>query len=231
MTVAAIVPAAGRGERLGAATPKALVTVAGVTLLGHAVAGLRAAGVDLVVVAAPEDMLAAVTSVISDAVVVGGGATRQDSVRNALAVLPEAVDVVLVHDAARAFTPPDVARRVIDAVRAGADAVIPVLPVTDTVKQVHLDESVARTLDRSMLRAVQTPQGFRRTTLDRAHAAGVTATDDAGLAEALGVRVQTVTGAPEAFKVTTPFDLAVAEALVTGRGATDLGATSRGAHV
>jgi len=219
MTVAAIVPAAGRGERLGAATPKALVRVAGVTLLEHAVAGLCAAGVDIVMVAAPEGMLPAVAPLVPDATVVAGGATRQDSVRNALAALPAAVDVVLVHDAARAFAPPEVTRRVIDAVAAGAEAVVPVLPVTDTVKQVDADEAVVCTIDRSALRAVQTPQGFRRTTLDRAHSAGTTATDDAGLVESLGVRVQTVLGASEAFKVTTPFDLTVAEAIAARRGA------------
>jgi 2-C-methyl-D-erythritol 4-phosphate cytidylyltransferase len=216
MTVAAIVPAAGRGERLGADRPKALVEVEGHTLLEHSVAALRAGGVDVVVVAAPADVLDHVKSLVPGALVVAGGDSRQDSVRNALQVTPADCDVVLVHDAARAFVPVDVVHRVIAAIRDGADAVIPVIPLADTVKQVGEDGSVTRTIDRATLRAVQTPQGFRRDVLVRAHQVDAEATDDAALAEALGVAVQTVDGSPRAFKVTTALDLAVAGVVAAG---------------
>lgn len=225
MSVVALVPAAGRGERLGYGIPKALVPVGGTPLLVRAVRGLLDAGcVRHVVVAAPpsevDTVAAALTEVGAAAHVVAGGAERTDSVRLALdfAVreLPD-VRIVLVHDAARAFTPPSVVRAVVDAVAAGAGAVIPVLPVTDTVKQVDSAGVVSATLDRSMLRAVQTPQGFRLDVLRRAHqAAPGSATDDAGLVELLGEPVHTVPGHPHAMKITTPFDLAVAQAVLAG---------------
>lgn len=227
MPTAAIVPAAGRGERLGPGAPKALREVAGVPLLVHAVHGLSDSGeVDLVVVAAPPGERAAVETLLRPAVrdvaltVVDGGETRQQSVAAALDSLPDEVDVVLVHDAARAFTPPEVFARVVAAVRAGAEAVVPVLPVADTIKQVSGDSrgTVEATLDRTSLRAVQTPQGFRRDVLVRAHAArSAGATDDASLAEALGVAVSVVDGSDEAFKVTRPLDLLLAEALLRAR--------------
>lgn len=216
---AAVVPAAGRGERLGAELPKALVQVGGRTLVEHAVSALRAGGADLVVVAAPPELVARMAALLPDCVVVPGGAERQDSVRLALTALPDDVDVVLVHDAARAFVPPGVVTRVVDAVRGGADAVVPVVPLADTVKQVDAEGVVVRTVDRVSLRAAQTPQGFGRDVLLRAHAGGVTgATDDVALVEAQGLTVLTVPGSPEAFKVTTVHDLEVAEALVARRG-------------
>jgi 2-C-methyl-D-erythritol 4-phosphate cytidylyltransferase len=224
LSTAAIVPAAGRGERLGPGAPKALREVAGVPLLVHAVHGLCDSGeVDLVVVAAPPGDGAAVETLLRPAVgrvalnVVDGGETREQSVAAALRALPDEVDVVLVHDAARAFTPPEVFARVVAAVHSGAEAVVPVLPVADTVKQVSRG-AVEATLDRSSLRAVQTPQGFRRDVLVRAHAASPAgATDDASLAEALGVPVAVVDGSDEAFKVTRPLDLLLAEALLHAR--------------
>jgi len=221
MTVAVVIPAAGRGERLGADRPKAFVDVAGRSLLEHAVDGIRPVA-DLIVVAAPTTLVEQVRSLLSDVEVVAGGDVRQDSVRAALALLPADVDIVLVHDAARAWVPVEVSWRVVQAVRDGADAVIPVVAVTDTVKEVESDGAVVRTVDRTSLRCVQTPQGFRRDVLVRAHAAGATgpsATDDAGLVEALGLTVVTVEGSAEAFKVTTPFDLEVARALMTSRSA------------
>jgi 2-C-methyl-D-erythritol 4-phosphate cytidylyltransferase len=225
LPTAAIVPAAGRGVRLGPGDPKALRTVAGQPLLVHAVRGLWHSGqVDLVVVAAPPGQASAVHDLLSAAVedlavtVVEGGASRQQSVALALAALPAEPDVVLVHDAARAFTPSDVTRRVVQAVRAGAAAVVPVVPVADTVKQVSDGGTVERTVDRSRLRAVQTPQGFRRDVLERAHAgATAEATDDAALAESLGEPVTVVAGSEEAFKVTRPLDLLTAEALLRHR--------------
>lgn len=152
--------------------------------------------------------------------VVPGGEERSDSVRLALdeavALHPD-TRVVLVHDAARCFTPPEVIRAVADAVRAGAPAVIPVLPVTDTVKQVDVDGIVVGTPDRSRLRVVQTPQGFDVDLLRRAHdQQDAPVTDDAGLVERLGEPVATVAGHPHALKITTPFDLVVAEALFSG---------------
>jgi 2-C-methyl-D-erythritol 4-phosphate cytidylyltransferase len=227
LPTAAIVPAAGRGERLGPGAPKALREVAGVPLLVHAVHAVsRSGAVDLVVVAAPPGERSAVETLLRSPAgdvalnVVDGGVTRQQSVAAALDSLPDEVDVVLVHDAARAFTPPAVFARVVAAVRAGADAVVPVLPVPDTIKQVSSDSrgTVGATLDRSSLRAVQTPQGFRREVLVRAHEAPPAgATDDASLAEALGVAVAVVDGSDEAFKVTRPLDLLLAEALLRAR--------------
>jgi 2-C-methyl-D-erythritol 4-phosphate cytidylyltransferase len=217
VTVGALVPAAGSGVRLGPGAPKALRLLAGEPLLLHAVRGLRrAADVGPVVVAAPAAELEQVRALLHelDVVVVAGGAERQDSVRAALAALPDDVDLVLVHDAARCLTPVAVVERVVAALRAGAEAVVPVLPVADTVKQVDGDR-VVTTVDRSALRAVQTPQGFRRNVLERVHGwTGPVLTDDAGLVEAAGGRVTTVAGADEAFKVTRPLDLVLAEALL-----------------
>lgn len=221
MTVAVLVPAAGRGERLGPGAPKALRELAGDPLLVHAVRGLRGApSVGPIVVAAPPAEVGRVEQLLApyDVVVVPGGAQRQDSVRLALAALDPGVDLVLVHDAARALTPVAVVEAVVAALRAGADAVVPVLPVSDTVKRVAGDR-VLVTVDRSDLRVVQTPQGFRREVLVAAHAqAGPAATDDAALVERLGRTVVTVPGSEEAFKVTRPFDLAMAEAVLRDRG-------------
>lgn len=235
---AALVPAAGRGERLGAGVPKALCDIAGLPILVHAVRSLVASGrVGLVVVAAPPDGVAEVTRLLGSADdrvrVVAGGGTRQQSVALALAAVPDTYEIVLVHDAARALTPPELVAAVADAVAAGADAVIPVLPVADTIKAVDATgATVTATVDRSTLRCVQTPQGFRRTLLAKAHAMaesavdGVAATDDAGLVERLGLPVSVIPGHPEAFKVTTPFDLLLAEAVWAGRAAAGPGAAS-----
>jgi len=223
MSVVALVPAAGRGERLGAGVPKALVLVRGEPLLVHAVRGLLAAGcVRRVVVAAPGSDVDAVARILAAAgaaaLVVAGGPSRTHSVRLALRAsetdVPDAT-VVLVHDAARAFTPAELVRAVVARVQAGADAVIPVLPVADTIKRVT-DGVVVATPDRADLRVVQTPQGFRPDVLRRAYAAYPedSTTDDAGLVERLGVPVHTVPGHPHAMKITTPFDLAIAEAVL-----------------
>lgn len=222
MSVVALVPAAGRGVRLGREIPKALVPVGGVPLLTRAVRGLFASGeVHHVVIAAPPsdvDQVNAATAALaprgSAVHVLAGGAERTDSVRialnHALRAIPD-TSIVLVHDAARAFTPPEVIAAVVHAVRAGHDAVIPVLPVTDTIKEVNEAGVVVSTPDRSALRVVQTPQGFRAETLLAAHRRGSSATDDAGLVEECGGEVHTVPGHPHAMKITTPFDLAVAE--------------------
>ncbi|MDP1876721.1 MAG: 2-C-methyl-D-erythritol 4-phosphate cytidylyltransferase [Actinomycetota bacterium] len=226
---AALVPAAGRGERLGPGAPKALRPLGGIPMLVHAVRALAASRVvDLVVVAAPEDDVEAVASMLADqefsaeVVVVTGGPTRQDSVARALLGLPDDIDVVLVHDAARPLVPAEVVGSVVSAVRSGHPAVVPGLPVVDTIKQVDAACDVERTVDRESLRAIQTPQGFDRAVLQRAHAAAdldAVATDDAGLVERLGTRVHVVPGHEEAFKVTTPLDVVIAEAILARRRA------------
>ncbi len=233
---AAIVPAAGRGERLGPGAPKALRSIAGIPILVHAIRSLISCErIDLVVVAAPPDEagLAQVKEMLSPfgaAVrVVPGGDTRQRSVERALNAVPDDHDIVLVHDAARALTPPALVTAVIEAVAAGSDAVIPVLPVADTIKAVDASGiNVTATVDRSTLRAVQTPQGFRRSLLVKAHASAPAAdtTDDAGLVERLGMPVTVIPGHAEAFKVTTPFDLILAEAVWASRAAANTSAES-----
>lgn len=218
--VTAVLPAAGSGERLGAGVPKAFVELAGVPMLVRAADGLLGSGVvGHVVVVVPADQVATASGLLTDrpVSVVPGGADRTASVSAGLAVTGPDTEVVLVHDAARPLTPAAVVGRVVDAVRAGAPAVVPVLPVTDTIKRVRPDGVVESTVERSSLRAVQTPQGFRAECLRRAHeGAPDPRTDDAGLAEARGVPVATVPGDPLAFKITTPWDLRIAEFVLAG---------------
>ncbi len=219
LTVAAILVAAGDGQRLGAGLPKAFVKVAGRTLLEHATAvfaGHR--GVRDIVVCAPAALLETAAGLVPGAVVVSGGSSRQDSVACGLAVLAEDIDAVLVHDVARAFVPAEVISRVIDALAAGATAVVPTVPVADTIRRRDPGTgALGPTLHRAGLVAVQTPQGFRRGALVAAHAAatarGLEATDDAALVEAHGESVTAVPGAEEAFKITQPLDLLLAETL------------------
>ncbi|HZS21103.1 MAG TPA: 2-C-methyl-D-erythritol 4-phosphate cytidylyltransferase [Pseudonocardiaceae bacterium] len=202
--------------------PKAFVPLEGRPLLWHCVRGLLASGcIHVVVVAVGAQLHDRARAVLAEAGeqvrIVTGGAHRSDSVRAALHGVPDA-DVVVVHDAARCLTPVSVIRTVVQAVLAGTPAVVPVLAVVDTIKQVDADGCVVRTVDRSALRAVQTPQGFAADLLRRAHQApSALATDDAGLVEALGVPVVTVPGHPDAFKITTAFDLAVAQMLTSAR--------------
>ncbi len=227
---AALVPAAGRGERLGPGEPKALREISGVPMLVYAVSALASArSIDLVVVAAPPrdvDSVAAMLSQqsFSDKVtVVAGGDTRQESVARALIALPLDVDVVLVHDAARPLAPVELVSAVVASVRAGNPAVVPGLAVTDTIKEVNDQGDVVATIDRNSLRAIQTPQGFNRELLQRAHAQldesqGIF-TDDAGLIEAMGVPVKVIEGHVEAMKITRPFDLSIAETIIAKRRA------------
>ncbi|HZG06505.1 MAG TPA: 2-C-methyl-D-erythritol 4-phosphate cytidylyltransferase [Streptomyces sp.] len=243
---AVVIPAAGRGVRLGRGAPKALRPLGGTPMLVHAVRAVaRARTVSLVVVVAPPDGAATVRTLLdehplpdsagaTDVLVVPGGETRQESVARGLTALPDDVDVVLVHDAARPLVPVETVEDVVAAVRGGAPAVVPALPVTDTVKQVGppapgalpgAPEPVVATPERALLRAVQTPQGFDRATLVKAHehtpSEGEGATDDAGLVERMGVPVVLVPGHEEAFKVTRPLDLVLAEAVLARRRATD----------
>lgn len=205
---------------MGSGVVKALRELAGEPVVLHAVRAVRAVeAVGPIVVLAPVGLVNDLGVLLSpyDVTVTAGGDERQDSVRLGLTALAADVDLVLVHDAARALTPPAVFESVIASLRAGADAVVPVLPLADTVKRVAGDH-VLGTLDRADLRAVQTPQGFRREVLDAAHAqTGPQATDDAALVERLGRTVVTVPGSQEAFKVTQPFDLLVAEAVLRAR--------------
>jgi 2-C-methyl-D-erythritol 4-phosphate cytidylyltransferase len=199
-------------------------------MLVHAVRALAARRtVDIVVVAAPEDTAESVDSMLADqsfpaeVVVVTGGDTRQDSVARALITLPDDVDVVLVHDAARPLVPEELVTAVVAAVRAGRPAVVPGLAVVDTIKRVDGASDVEATIDRTTLRAIQTPQGFQRSVLQRAHADvdldESPATDDAGLVERLGLPVHVIPGHEEAFKVTRPFDVVMAEAVLARRRA------------
>jgi 2-C-methyl-D-erythritol 4-phosphate cytidylyltransferase len=239
MSIAGVVPAAGRGERLGPGEPKALRLLAGRPLLVYAVRALSVAQlIDIIVVAAPPDRVPAVRALLcaadlgarasAEVHVVSGGMTRQLSVRAALDHVPDEVDAVLVHDAARPLAPSELVDAVARAVRGGLPAVVPGLPVSDTVKRVGADGVVTDTVDRATLRAVQTPQGFRRDVLYAAHqraaeqSGGPPVTDDAGLVERLGVPVHVIPGSEEAFKVTTPLDVTFAEALLAVRRGADV---------
>ncbi|WP_229068097.1 2-C-methyl-D-erythritol 4-phosphate cytidylyltransferase [Actinoplanes sp. DH11] len=218
--VAVVVPAAGAGVRLGPGAPKALRLLDGEPLLVHAVRRIAASpSVAMIVVAAPPadvDAVHTLLSAVAPVTVVAGGAERQESVAAALAVVPPELGIVLVHDAARCLAPVSLFERVAATVRSGADAVIPVLPVVDTIKEVDADETVRGTVDRSVLRAVQTPQGFRAPVLRAAHAAAADAhTDDAGAVEKLGLPVHCVPGSDLALKITRPIDLALATHLLT----------------
>ena len=223
--VAALVVAAGSGSRLGAVVPKALVELDGVALVRRSVDAMVEGGVRHVVVTIPEGCQAAFERALEGVDVplelVLGGQRRQDSVANGLAALAHLGPgtLVLVHDAARPLVPTDVVRGVTDAVRSGAEAVIPVVPVVDTVRSVQ--ENSSSVVDRSTLRAVQTPQGFRLGTLTRAHqvlaADGLDVTDDAAACEACGHEVRLVDGHRDALKITEPIDLAVASAVLAGR--------------
>jgi 2-C-methyl-D-erythritol 4-phosphate cytidylyltransferase len=237
---AVVLTAAGSGTRLGRPGPKALVELAGVPLVLHAARRVAASGVVAsIVVTAPPGRAAELRALLADPVlggsgvpvtVVEGAASRQASVAAGLAVLPPDVDVVLVHDAARALASADLVRAVERAVRSGHRAVVPGLPVTDTIKQVGATVDgaapVVATVARATVRAVQTPQGFDRALLDAAHAAGAhragdeatAATDDGALVEALGEQVWVVPGEESAMKITTARDLAVAELLARTDG-------------
>ncbi len=219
--VAVIVVAAGSGTRLGAELPKAFVRLDGPTLLErslYAVRGMRHSADPVLVVPADRvDEASAIAVAVfgGPARVVPGGETRQQSVAAGLAVLADDVEVVLVHDAARALTSSGLFDAVVEAVVESGHGVIPGLPVSDTIKWIASDGSVHATVDRSTLAAVQTPQGFPRDQLLAAYAAATTdETDDAGLVAAAGFAVTVLPGEARAFKITTPGDLRRAHDLV-----------------
>jgi len=213
-TSAAIIAGAGMGHRLGADIPKALIQIDGVTLIERAFAALSPV-VDEIVITAPagyEDQFRAIVG--DSATVITGGVLRSDSVNLALKSLSPSTKYVLVHDAARALATSELAERVLHGLTSGESAVIPALSVVDTIKEVDRDGYVRSTPDRSILRAVQTPQGFSVDVLKRAHEASEDATDDAALVEALSVKVKTIPGEARAMKITNPEDIAMAVTLV-----------------
>jgi 2-C-methyl-D-erythritol 4-phosphate cytidylyltransferase len=211
----ALIVAAGRGERLGGAIPKAFVDLGGRPMLEWSVRTVQAvAEVGQVVVALPEGRRAP-----EGTLGVAGGATRSESVRAALAA--GTGDPVIVHDAARPLVTPELVRATLAALDENTDAAIAAAPVTDTIKRVDSDGRVAETLDRAGLWAVQTPQVFRRQILTQALDVDATtvasATDDAWLVERAGGRVRVVAASPENIKVTTALDLRLAEQLLSAR--------------
>jgi 2-C-methyl-D-erythritol 4-phosphate cytidylyltransferase len=217
----ALVVAAGRGERLGSGRPKALVPLAGRPMLEWSLAALRSVpGIEQIVVALPADNLEASPPGVT---VVAGGEARSNSVREALRASGDG-EPVIVHDAARPLAPAELfVRAVAELELSGADAVIAGAPVSDTIKEVDVDgHTVRRTLDRSRLWAVQTPQVFRRAALERALGDApdellAAATDDAWLIEQAGGSVRVVDAGTLNIKVTTATDLRLAELLLSDR--------------
>ncbi len=223
LQIAAVVAAAGRGERTGGGVPKQYRPVAGRPLLSWTLHGLGALdGVGPVqVVCDPvhHDRYSASVEGFDPLPPVAGGATRQASVLRGLeALAAHEPDYVMVHDAARPFVAPDLVGRLRVALDGGAEGVIPVLPVTDTVKRCR-DKVIAETLDRRGLALAQTPQAFRYANLLLAHraCAGREFTDDAAVAEAAGMTVATVAGDAGNMKVTTADDLVEAERRLEAR--------------
>lgn len=216
MRSAAIIAAAGSGERFGAGMPKAFVQLAGQTLLEHAFRSLSAV-VDEIVITSPAGWEVKVREIVGESArIVTGGATRSESISNALEAVSPNVDYILVHDAARALATSDLAERVLAQLVAGEVAVIPALPVIDTIKSITSDGYVSLTPDRRNLRSVQTPQGFARSLLMRAHATGGDATDDAALVETLGERVKVIEGEARALKITRSEDIRSAYHFIYG---------------
>ena len=209
MSVVGIVPAGGSGERLGADRPKAFVVCAGRPLIEWSLDVLGSV-CDRVVVAAPPGCDEGTDRV-------RGGESRSASVRNALAAAPEA-EIAVVHDAARPLVTRELVDRCIAAIQPGIDGAIAAVPMTDTVKEVAPDRRVLRTLDRSQLWAIQTPQVFKadvlRRALERDAAALAAATDDAWLVDDAGGVITVVESFPENLKVTRESDLRIAEALL-----------------
>jgi len=211
----AIIPAAGSGDRLGAAVPKALVVINGKTLIERAVESISP-HVEEIIIAAPSNFEMEISKLFSEnkkIKVISGGEVRSKSVAAALSEVDENADYILVHDAARCFATQAQTMRVIDALLDGDHAVVPGVEVVDTIKVIDSNNFAESTPSRSTLRAVQTPQGFSARILHRAHESGNDATDDAALVEALGIPVRVVAGELNAHKITTPADLEWAKRL------------------
>ena len=220
--VALLIPAAGSGERFGAPIPKALVQLNGRTLIEHAVLNLGPIATQIIV-AAPAGFEEKFREILGDSVtVVTGGLTRTKSVKIALESIAPEVEYVLVHDAARPLASGELGQRVIDALAAGDVAVIPALSVADTIKEVDAANYVVSTPNRERLRAVQTPQGFARETLIKAHMQNIEATDDGALVEAMRGKVKLIEGENRALKITNPEDLASALKYLIPNQASDI---------
>ena len=208
--IAAIIAAAGSGERFGASIPKALIQLGDRTLLEHAVSAISSVA-DQIIVTSPAGYEKQMQKLVGDGItVVTGGATRSESVRIALSKVSSDAEYVLIHDAARALASPDLAKRVVAALESGDVAVIPGLAQTDTIKIIDADGFVTATPDRSSMSRVQTPQGFTYAIINQAHAQAGEATDDAALVESLGQPVRVIDGEERAIKITTAADMATA---------------------
>lgn len=224
----ALVPAAGRGLRMGGSVPKQFLAIGGLPLVVHSLRVLQAApSIDAIVLALPQADIAYCQAEIVKAhgfskvtKVVAGGPERQDSVRLALAAVGSDAEVVVIHDAVRPFLTVQMVEDVVKAARASGAAII-ALPMRDTVKQVNAGHVIERTVDRQPLWLAQTPQAFRRDWLEEAHrkayAEGVVATDDAYLLEWMGRSVTVVEGSGENIKVTRPEDMVIGEAILASR--------------
>jgi 2-C-methyl-D-erythritol 4-phosphate cytidylyltransferase len=218
MSVWAVLAAAGRGERLGFDRPKAFARLGGRPLLAESLERLEESDwIDAIVIAAPPDweepsiLVAEEIAATKVNAAVTGGESRSESVRLALAEVPEDAAVVLVHDAARPLLPEEVIERVLAPLSEGWDGVVPAVPLADTVKRVD-GEQVVETLSRDDLVAVQTPQAFLADSLRRAVSGDVSsATDCASLVESQGGRIKWVEGDPRLVKVTSADDLALVE--------------------
>ena len=220
--VALLIPAAGSGERFGASIPKALVQLNGRTLIEHAILNLGPIATQIIV-AAPAGYEDEFRKILGDAVtVVTGGSTRTKSVKIALASIAEDIEYVLVHDAARPLASGELGRSIIEALATGEVAVIPALSVADTIKEVDAGNYVVSTPNRERLRAVQTPQGFARETLIKAHMQNIEATDDGALVEAMRGKVKIIEGENRALKITNPEDLAAALKYLIPNQASDI---------
>lgn len=224
----AIIPAAGLGLRMGGAVRKQFLPLGGLPLLVHSLRVFQSSRViDSVILAVPEeDVQYCRTEIIGVhgftkvTYVVAGGRERQDSVRQALAVVDQNVRLVVIHDAVRPFVTDAMVRQIVEAASADGAAII-ALPMRDTVKQVGADHLIERTIDRKALWLAQTPQAFRRDWLEEAHrkaeSEGLIATDDAFLLEWMGHPVRVVEGSGENIKVTRPEDLVIGEAILASR--------------
>lgn len=208
--IAAIIAAAGSGERFKASVPKALINLGDKTLLEHAISRIAPVAQQIIVTspAGYENQIKAIVG--DDVVVVTGGATRSESVRLGLAAVDPAAQFILVHDAARSLASTQLAQSIIAALQSGEVAVIPGLAEVDTVNVIGSDGYVVSTPDRASLRIIQTPQGFQADILREAHQQSAEATDDASLVSKLGHKVRVIAGEEAALKITTPADLAIA---------------------
>ena len=221
MKAVAVIPAGGRGRRMGADSPKQYIVIAGKPLLVHTLQKFEAAGIDGIILAVPsgdvgfvKDNIVGKYRIEKVVAVVPGGKERQDSVRAGLEALPEGTDIVAVHDAVRPFVSPGLIRTVIEHAAAFSAAVLGV-PVKDTVKKVTRDNIISGTLDRDGLWLTQTPQAFRTGVIlnayRRAYEEGFYSTDEAALVERTGVKVRMVPGSYENIKITTTDDIRYAE--------------------